>query len=75
MNRSLATAFALVAALSLPGPGIVAAQGTEQGGFVTRLGSDTLAVERFTIDLASAGGGELRMRWDTTEWVVPVRVR
>ena len=32
-------------------------------------------VERFTIDLASAGGGELRMRWDTTEWVVPVRVK
>jgi hypothetical protein len=32
-------------------------------------------VERFTIDLASAGGGEVRMRWDTTEWVVPVRVK
>jgi Protein of unknown function (DUF2911) len=32
-------------------------------------------VERFTIDLTSAGGGELRMRWDTTEWVVPVRVK
>ncbi|HET9294215.1 MAG TPA: DUF2911 domain-containing protein, partial [Gemmatimonadales bacterium] len=32
-------------------------------------------VERFTIDLTSAGGGELRMRWDTAEWVVPVRVR
>jgi hypothetical protein len=48
MNRPLATALALIAALSLPGPGLVAAQGTEQGGFVTRLGSDTLAVERFT---------------------------
>jgi DUF2911 family protein len=32
-------------------------------------------VERFTIDLTSAGGGELRMRWDTTEWVAPVRIR
>jgi hypothetical protein len=32
-------------------------------------------VERFTIDFTSAGGGELRMRWDTTEWVVPMRVK
>jgi hypothetical protein len=32
-------------------------------------------VERFTIDLTSAAGGELRMRWDTTEWVAPVRIR
>ena len=48
MNRPLAFALALMAALSLPRPSVVAAQGTEQGGFVTRLGVDTLAVERFT---------------------------
>jgi hypothetical protein len=48
MNRPLATALALMAALSLSRPSLVAAQGTEQGGFVTRLGTDTLAVERFT---------------------------
>jgi hypothetical protein len=43
---ALALAVAAVAPLALPHP--AAAQSTEHGAFVTRLGNDTLAVERFT---------------------------
>lgn len=48
MNRPLATAVALAVMLAFPRPGVVHAQGAERGGFVTRLGTDTLAVERFS---------------------------
>ena len=50
------TVLTLLAALLLPAalPGAALSQSPEQGGFITRMGSDTLAVERFT-----RSGGQL----------------